>query len=50
MGALRELLQRLSPAGRLALKKRRLEALLRAEGLSRSAARRLVAAYFAETS
>ena len=44
---LKELLRRFTPAGRVAMKKRKLEELLRTEGLSRSQARRVVAAYFA---
>lgn len=44
---LRELLRRFTPAGRLALRKRRLETILREHGLSKSAALRIVASYFA---
>ena len=44
---LSELLRRLTPAGRRALRKRRLEVILRDHGLSKGIARRIVAAYFA---
>lgn len=44
---LRDLFRRFTPAGRLALQKRRLESILRDEGLTRSVARRIVATYFA---
>jgi hypothetical protein len=43
---LRELFRRFTPAGRRALRKRRLEAILRENGLSKAAAHRIVAAYF----
>lgn len=46
MNTIKAILRRFTPAGRLALRKRRLEALLRDEGLSRSTARRIVAVYF----
>ena len=43
---LREVIRRFTPLGRRAMRKRRLEAILREEGLTRTTARRIVAAYF----
>ncbi len=48
MEALKKLFLRFTPAYRTAKKKRRLEVLLRDAGLSRSIARRVIAAYFAD--